>query len=107
VPAAAAAPAAVAAVAPADSGQQLFAQKGCVACHTVDGTPGVGPTLRGVLGRREELADGTVVTVDETFIEHQIRTPNTKMIKGFQPVMPQLPLTDAEVQALVGYVKTL
>jgi cytochrome c oxidase subunit II len=90
-----------------ETGAQLFAQKGCIACHTVDGSPGVGPTLRGVLGRHEELADGTVVAVDEVFIEHQIRTPNTKMIKGFQPVMPQLPLTDAEVQALVEYVKTL
>jgi cytochrome c oxidase subunit II len=106
LPPAAPAPAGTDAAA-ADTGQQLFAQKGCVACHTVDGTPGVGPTLRGVLGRHEELADGTVVTVDEAFIEHQIRTPNTKLIKGFQPVMPQLPLTDAEVHALVGYVKTL
>jgi cytochrome c oxidase subunit 2 len=89
------------------AGQALFAQKGCVACHTVDGTPGLGPTLKGVLGRHEELADGGSITVDEAFIEQQIRTPNTKVLKGFQPIMPPVPMTDAELRALVEYVKTL
>jgi len=31
-------------------GQELYAQ--CVACHSIDGENGVGPTLKGVLGRR-------------------------------------------------------
>jgi cytochrome c oxidase subunit 2 len=101
------APPAVAAAAAADSGQQLFAQKGCAACHTVDGTPGLGPTLKAVLGRQQELVDGTMMTVDEAFLDQQIRTPNTRPLKGFQPIMPQLPLTDAEVRALVDYIKTL
>jgi cytochrome c oxidase subunit 2 len=100
------------AAAPADvaaggAGAALFAQKGCVACHTIDGTPSAGPTLKGLLGRREELADGTTITVDEAFIEEQIRKPNTRPIKGFPPIMPQLPLSEAEVKALLEYVKTL
>lgn len=100
-------PAAAAAVAGGAAGASLFAQKGCVACHTVDGTPGAGPTLKGVLGRRQELADGSTITIDEAFIEEQIRTPNTRPIKGFPPIMPQLPLSEAEVETLVEYVKTL
>jgi cytochrome c oxidase subunit 2 len=90
-----------------ETGKALFTQKGCAACHTIDGTAGVGPTLQGVLGRRQELADGATITIDQAFIEQQIRTPNTRPIKGFPPIMPPLPLTDAEVQALVEYVKTL
>jgi cytochrome c oxidase subunit II len=103
------APAAAAAAGSGGGGEgaALFAQKGCVACHTIDGTPGLGPTLKGVLGRREELADGGTITVDEAFIEQQIRTPNTRVVKGFQPIMPALPMTDAELRALVDYVKTL
>jgi len=31
-------------------GQELYAQ--CLACHSLDGENGVGPTLRGVIGRR-------------------------------------------------------
>lgn len=111
-PAAAAAVPAAAAAAPergdaVATGQRLFAEKGCVACHTIDGSPGVGPTLKALLGREESLADGTTVVVDETFIEEQIRFPNKRPIKGFPPIMPALPLTDAEVEALVAYVKTL
>jgi cytochrome c oxidase subunit 2 len=45
-------PGAAAAAATGEAGKTLFAQKGCAACHTVDGAPGVGPTLKGVLGRR-------------------------------------------------------
>ena len=90
-----------------DPGKQLFQAKGCVACHTTDGTPGIGPTLKGVLGRQQELADGSTVVVDQAFIERYLRSPNNPALKGFQPVMPVLPLTDAEVQQLVDYVKNL
>ena len=27
-------------------GSQLYQEKGCVACHSIDGSPRVGPTLR-------------------------------------------------------------
>jgi len=90
-----------------DPGRQLFQDKGCVACHTTDGSTGIGPTLQGVLGRRDELADGSTVLVDEAFIARYIRQPNDPPLKGFQPVMPPLPLADAELQQLVDYVKTL
>jgi len=104
----AAPPAAVASAGAATAaGADLFVQKGCVACHSRDGAPGVGPTLKGVLGRHETLADGGSLVVDEVFIRQQLRTPNATLIKGFQPVMPALPLTDAELEALVEYVKTL
>ena len=36
-----------------------------------------------------------------------IRLPAASLIKGYQPLMPPLPLTDADVDALVDYVKTL
>ena len=45
---------------------------------------------------------------DEAYIEEAIREPEqARSSKGFQPVMPELPFTDAEVQALVAYLKTL
>jgi len=102
-----AAPAAEAAAVTAQEGQALFADMGCNACHTVDGSPGLGPTLKGTLGRHEQLADGTAIIVDEAFIEEKIRTPNARIIKGFEPIMPQVPVSDAQLRALVDYVKSL
>ena len=33
-----------------ESGREIFKMK-CGSCHSIDGSPGVGPTLKGVIGR--------------------------------------------------------
>lgn len=62
---------------------------GCVSCHSIDGTPGVGPTWQGVYGREEVLDDGTVVTMDDAYIHESIYQPNSKLVEGFAAAMPQ------------------
>lgn len=100
--------AAVASGGSAGAGKQLFQAKGCAACHTVDGSAGGDcPTLKGILGRSEETANGKTVLVDEAFIAGYMRQPNHPQLKGFQPIMPRIPLTDSEVQQLTDYLKTL
>ena len=46
-------------VAPGESlvalGQRVFNDQGCSGCHSVDGTPGVGPSLKGLWGLAEIL----------------------------------------------------
>lgn len=37
-------------------GRQIFAQ--CAACHSMDGSAGLGPTLRGAFGRKSGTAAG-------------------------------------------------
>jgi cytochrome c len=39
-----------------DAGKQVFAQ--CVACHSTDGASGVGPTLKGIVGRESASIPG-------------------------------------------------
>ena len=87
-------------------GQALAQSKGCVACHSVDGSASVGPTWKGLYGKLEHLDDGTTATVDDEFLASFIRDPKTRSIKGFPPVMPQLPLTDEELAAIVAYIKS-
>ena len=58
-------------------------------------------THGGVGGRLDEGQ------ADEAYLEEAIREPNEELVKGFPPVMPELPLTAAEVHALVAYLKTL
>ena len=114
--ASAAAPAATAAVpegvdpAVLAKGQELFAAKTCVACHTTDGKQGVGPTFKGLLGRTETLSDGSTVVVDEAYIKKSIMEPNAQIVQGFLPnLMPPLAATmsEEEVAALVTFVSSI
>ncbi len=90
----------------------LLSVKGCLACHSTDGTPKIGPTLKGLFGKKEKvLQDGKEreVVVDEAFIKQKLLEPERARIKGFPPVMPSQKglLTDKEIEDIVGYIKTL
>jgi len=88
-------------------GRAVMIQKGCDACHSVDGTKSVGPSFKGLWGTRVELTDGTTDTVDEKFVEDMIHNPGKRVVKGFAPIMPKLPVTDAELDQLIEYLKAL
>ena len=94
------------------SGTQLFQERGCKACHTIDGTPGLGPTLKGLFGKTVTvLTDGKErkLVADEAYLRKSILEPNVDIVKGFPPIMPPLKglLTDQEIDALVSYLKGL
>ena len=89
------------------SGQELSVSKGCVACHSIDGTAIIGPTWKGLYGSQESLEDGSSVTVDDAYIKESILNPTIKITKGYQPLMPVLPVTDEEIAALTDYIKSL
>ena len=92
------------------SGYKLYQEKGCVACHSTDGSPRVGPTFKGFFGKRVTvMTDGKERTVvaDEAYIRKSILDPNTDVVKGFPPVMPPEKLTASELDEIVKYLETL
>jgi cytochrome c oxidase subunit 2 len=91
-------------------GKKLVQEKGCLGCHSTDGSRQVGPTFKGLQGRVETVVtDGKErqVTVDDEFVEHYIKRPNVDIIKGYSPVMPVIALTEDELKAIVEYLKTV
>lgn len=88
-------------------GRKVMEAKGCVACHSVDGAPGVGPTFKGIWGNKVEFTDGSSLVVDAPYVKESILKPQAKIVKGFGPVMPTLPVTDQEVDQVTEYIKTL
>ncbi len=91
----------------AAKGKLLAQQKGCAACHTVDGAQGVGPTWHGLYGKTETFQDGSSAHVDDAYLATFIRNPTARVPKGFAPLMPKIDLTDDELKALVAYIRTL
>lgn len=88
-------------------GKLLAQSRGCVACHSADGSPSVGPTWKGLYGKTETLADGSTVLVDPNYLKESIRSPNAKIVHGYPPIMPPASLSEPEVAALIAYLKTL
>lgn len=94
---------------PAEAGARLYKIRGCAQCHSVDGSAGIGPTLSGLFGEAVPLVGGGSVVAEENYLRESILEPQAKVVAGFQPVMPTYKgrLTDAEITALIAYIKTL
>lgn len=90
-------------------GEKLFTAQGCAGCHSVDGSKMIGPSLQGIYGRQEAMADGSSVAVDDNYIRESIEVPGAMIVAGFAGQMPpyQGRLKDAEISALIDYIKTL
>ena len=91
-----------------NAGKMLATQ--CLACHSVDGNPGVGPTWKGLYGSEVELEDGSTVVADDAYLMESIKDPNAKVVKGFPAgAMPPYGsiLTDQNIADLIAYIKSL
>jgi len=93
----------------AELGAKLYQQKACFSCHSIDGTNLVGPTLSNVFGHEVTFTDGTKGIVDENYLRQSILDPQSKIVAGYNPVMPTFQglLKDREVDALVAFIKSL
>jgi len=90
-----------------EAGRALADDKGCLACHSLDGSAGVGPSFKGLWGQTVQLVDGSSRVVDADFVKFMILHPTADPVKGFDPVMPELPMTDAEIDQLTEYLRGL
>jgi len=93
-------------------GIQLFQEKGCQACHSVDGTPLVGPTVKGLFGKTVTvITDGKErqVVANEDYLKRSLMEPNADVVKGFPPIMPSQKglITDEELEGIITYIKEL
>jgi cytochrome c oxidase subunit 2 len=92
---------------PVAHGKALAEEKGCTGCHSDDGSELVGPTFKGLWGKRETLEGGKTVLVDEKYVARSIKDPDDEIVTGYPNAMPEEPVTDAEIQDLIAWLKTL
>jgi len=108
----------LAGMSPEERGQLWYTEFGCNGCHSLDGSPNVGPTWLGLYGREEEMANGTVLVVDDDYLTQSIWEPNSHIVAGFPANnMPdnfeerfgQYGFETAEVMTndLIAFIKTL
>ena len=93
-------------------GDVLYKRFGCITCHSIDGTPGNGPTLKGLFGKKDrKFSDGTTLPnpVDDNYLRESILEPKAKIAEGFEPLMPTFTSTinQEELDALIDFIKSL
>jgi cytochrome c oxidase subunit 2 len=94
---------------PIELGAEVFAKKGCVACHTTDGSSRVGPSLKGSWGSRITLSDGVTVAIDEAYVRESLARPQARSRPGYPRSMPAYEglLTPREIGGLVAFLRSL
>ncbi len=92
------------------SGLKVLEDKGCLGCHTTDGTKKIGPTLKGLYGSSVEVhtqGKERKITADEAYLKRSILEPAADIVDGYPPIMPTILVTADELDAIVGYIKDL
>lgn len=86
-------------------GRAVAQDVGCLSCHSTGTDDGLGPGLGGIWGEDRTFADGTTGVVDENYLRRSVLDPDAQVVEGFQPIMPQLHLTDEEFEGVVAYLR--
>ncbi len=90
-------------------GAQLSIDLGCLVCHSIDGSAGLGPTWAGLAGSTRSLADGSTVTATASYIQESIVAPDAKIVAGYSAGVMQNNyggLSAEELTALVAYISS-
>jgi cytochrome c oxidase subunit II len=92
----------------AEAGRQIAGTQ-CVACHSFDGSPSVGPTWQGLYGSEITLESGETVVADDEYIRQSIVDPNAQIHEGYPPVMPSFEgtLSDEQIDNIIAFIRTL
>jgi len=99
---------------PVARGRELYQADGCADCHSLNGTPGTGPSWKGLAGSKVKLSGGETLTADDSYLTRHIVEPNALTVAGYPgEVMAEaieafdLKSRPADVQALVAFIDSV
>ena len=94
---------------PISSGERLYREAGCAACHTVTGVNQTCPTWKDLWGSVRPFKDGTSEVADDAYIRESILSPDARVVEGYQNNMPAYrgQLEELEIMALTAYIRSV
>jgi mono/diheme cytochrome c family protein len=94
---------------PVELGAYVFEAKGCVACHSIDGSARVGPSFKGSWGTDVVLGDGITLRFDADYVRRSLTNPQAQARAGYPPAMPKYgqQLSPREIDALIAFLESL
>ena len=94
---------------PEFKGLDIFNRMACNACHSIDGSLKLGPTMKNQHGQEILHTDGTVMIIDDAYIRESLIDPLKHIAEGYTPIMPSYGpvLKDEDIKNLIAYIKAL
>ena len=89
-----------------ERGREIYSGN-CKSCHSLDGSPLVGPSFKGLWQKERVFTDGSKAIADENYIRESVLYPNKQVLKGYPAAMPVQDYNDAEIQSIIEYLKSL
>jgi cytochrome c oxidase subunit II len=91
-----------------ERGRALAVDRGCVNCHSTDGSERLGPTWQSQWGTEVPLDGGGTAVYDEAYVRTAIVDPDAERREGQRIAMPAFDdLTDAEIADITTYIREL
>lgn len=93
-----------------EAGNRVALAKGCLGCHSTDGSRMVGPSFKGLWNRKATVvASGSKkeIVADEAYIKKAIREPAAEVVDGYPNAMLVIDISDEEIGQLIEYFKSL
>ncbi|RMD84914.1 MAG: cytochrome c oxidase subunit II [Candidatus Dadabacteria bacterium] len=97
------------ATSPEKRGEALAKANMCLGCHSTDGSKMVGPSFKGLYGRKGVLETGKAYTADENYIKRSIVNSKADIVKGYMPAMPDFKgkFSEQDLNDLISFIKSL
>lgn len=92
---------------PMQAAKALAQERGCAACHSFDGTAGIGPSWKGSYGNMRSFQDGTALVADEAYLRESMLQPAARVVAGFQNVMVPVQLSEQDIITFINLMREL
>ncbi|MCE1198462.1 MAG: cytochrome c oxidase subunit II [Marinilabiliales bacterium] len=97
---------------PEHPGLALLKSNTCLTCHSLDGSKIVGPSFKGLFGRKSTVvtdAGEKEIVADEAYIRRSIEEPNAEVVKGYMKGLMQPykgKISEADLNTIVDFFKS-
>jgi cytochrome c oxidase subunit 2 len=94
-------------------GKRILQTNGCIACHSLDGSKIVGPTFKGLYGKKEVVETNGIkrdIVVDDEYIKKSIYEPDFDITEGYNKglmVSYKDQISEEEITDIIEFLKTL
>ena len=97
---------------PDHPGLAIIKANACITCHSLDGSKVIGPTFKGLYGRKTIVVTSSgekEIVVDDEYIKRSILDPNVEVVKGYNKGLMQSyteKINAEELNKIIDYFKT-